>query len=254
MPIDEQQKSNLVTSFTALVRQAQLPGVEVQRIGMAFRMALDVVEPDQPIDLASLHEFLVQEQKVPQQASLELCVILKSREERLGVVFTVPPGAQMLPASEVERIVGAYNARLGASWEKKAPEPVKPPPGAPAPSSAPLPARRQASGRGRTVVLGGLFAASLAGAAGFFAWRQANMGPPLVEIHHSATAPGLPCSKLVVSGPTAICDVSKALVDADAPETLRAKARLTRDHYAPQGVRTVLVRLEGSGKIVLTAP
>lgn len=258
MPIDEQQKNGLVTGFTALVRQAQLPGVEVQRLAMAFRMALDVVEPDQPIDLASLHEFLVTEQKVPARASIELCVILKSREDRLGVTFTVPPQAEQLPASEVERIVTAFNARSGAAWDKKGPEPAKPASGAsppsPSPSPYPRPRRGQVASDGRrTLVLSATLGVVVVLAVTFFVWRQANLGPPIVEVPVTPGASGLPCTKIVTNGSVAICDVPKAVAEGP-PETLRAKARLTLDDLSSRGVKKVLVRLQGTGKIVLRAP
>ena len=36
VPIDEQQKSALIAAFTTIVRQCQTPGVDAQRVAMAF--------------------------------------------------------------------------------------------------------------------------------------------------------------------------------------------------------------------------
>lgn len=253
MPLDTQQANALATGFTTLARQFQFPGVDAQRLAMAFRMILDAHPGTGPIDVQPLCEYLISELRVPAGHVLDFCVILKSRQDHFGVQFQFPPQLDEVDSDRSDRVLQAFFARTGAAWEKKAPveeakvpakgergwEPVKSKKGAPQSKT-----RRYVAALVVTVVAGG----------GFLGWLIATKEPPIVEIP-ADSAPGLACTKLFTNGTGAICEIPLAMWTAGPEETLRAKAKLTRTALLPRGVTSLFVRAVqpggSEGKLVL---
>jgi hypothetical protein len=255
VPIEEQQKNALVNNFTLLVRQTQTPGVEVQKLSIAFRMAIDAIEPDQPIDLESLFQYLTQEQKVAEKDVLELCVILKSREDKLNVRFTPPAKAAWMSAQQIEKIVNAFNARVDKAWDKRAPEAAKPAGGSSNTTTKqwqPVKSKKGAGPRSKTpFYVGGLIATIIAFFA-FEGWYQSTKVAPLTEQPPPQVTGGLPCQKWETDGKTSICWVPKAVWDRGPEATLKTQATQTKNGTRAQVPGLLFVRVIETGKIVMT--
>jgi hypothetical protein len=250
VPIDDQQRS-LVTSFTALVRQAQLPGVDAQRLGMAFRMALEQMQPGKPVDVRPLFDWLVRDQKIAESAVVDFFVILKSREDRLGATFMVPQKVMWLPPQEIERALNAFQARIDRA--RATAEPARPAaPAFPAPAPGPAPAARRLGERPTWLPYAlALGLVALAG-VGFFVWR-AVAHTPIVAIAPPAGG-GLACTRLVTDKRAAMCDLPQSVWDAGPEETLRAQATLTHGALAASGVQRLFVRIAETGRVVIVLP
>ena len=88
------------------------------------------------------------------------------------------------------------------------------------------------------------------GGAGFLAWYEATLEPPMHAIAVVESA-GLKCSKLVSNGTTAICEIPLAMYKAGPPEVLKAQGELTRNALLRSGVTTLYVRTAENQKLVL---
>src|ERR1043166_2190275 len=98
-----------INSFTGVVRALGIPGLDVQKLSMAFRMSLDMLAPGQPLELEPLFNFLVKELKAPEKQVIELCCILKARESRLGVTFDAPMKVKALTPDQLSTITREAN-------------------------------------------------------------------------------------------------------------------------------------------------
>lgn len=259
--MEEQQKTDLVRGFTSIVRQSQLAGaVDIQRLGMAFRMTLDSIEPGQPIELQPLFDFLVKEQKAAEPAVVELCVVLKAREARLGCLFTSPGKTQYLGPEVIEHILGQFAARNerapAGAFEKRessSKQPISPGlagiPRTPGPSPEPEvrnPARTGAPNTRRYIVA---LAVTALGCVGFYGWHNVTIKPPI----HAITAPvdpgALPCTALVTDGAHAICDIPLTLWTNNAAD-VKARALVTKIILSRDGLNLLSVRTTEDGNIV----
>jgi hypothetical protein len=111
MPGGPSRANNLVSAFTTTVRQAGIP-VDVQRMGLAFRMVLDSVAPGDPVPLDSIWEHFVHQQGLPERQIAELVLVLKNRFELLGVRSVLPSGLDQLSQDQHQSIVEAFNGRF----------------------------------------------------------------------------------------------------------------------------------------------
>jgi hypothetical protein len=189
---------------------------------------------------------------VPEQLALELCVILRSREERLRVTFVMPEKVNFMGAERMEQVVRAFNSKQDTtgSWEKKSGEVPKP-----GTSEKSSPAwqpdkRKKGPPPNRTKALLGTLVVGVLGLAGFYGWRAATAAPPIVEVQLADD--GLPCGgKVQMSGAIAICAVSQAWYDGQPPETVKAKADITKKALASQGVTQLQVLTIEKNLVVL---
>lgn len=256
MPIDEQQKSALVTNISTLVRQTQLPGIDVQRLAMAFRMTVDSLADGQAIELQPLFDYLVNELKTPEKSAIELCVILKAREQKLGVPF-VPPAKAALPylsPEQADKIIQAFNTKLERSvgtWDKSGEHAAaamgKSSPGQPAwqPEK-----KKPDAVRNKTPLLLGILGISVLGAVGFWVWRQSTLEEEIHEAPPPDPGPnGLKCTKLTTNGAVAFCDIPKALATSLSDATLQAQADATK--AAIPGIKMIYVRSTEENRIIL---
>jgi len=258
--VDDQQKTALANSFSNIVRQTQTPGVDVQRLAMAFRMTIDRLEPGQPVELQPLLEYLVQEQKVAEAAAVELCVVLKSREQKLNVVFAPVQQQSFLSEEQVAKIVATFNAKVDRSvgtWEKTGEVGTIPKstPGTAIPKSSPgQPAfggkRSKAGPRSRVPIYAGILGVCIVGAIVFFTWRQQTQEPELHEVPPVPDTAGVHCLRLITNGSAAICEIPKALAQSMPKETLESQAQITKRALGT-GVQTLMVRTREDQKIVV---
>ena len=100
-PIDDQTRNNVAMAFTSILRGSPAAaGVNLQRAGLALHTIFEHTEEGEPIDLAALLFYLVQEAKIPEGPATEIIVVLKSREPRFtGVTFALPPSCANLTLS-----------------------------------------------------------------------------------------------------------------------------------------------------------
>jgi hypothetical protein len=226
VPLDDSKKRDVISNITTLLRQTKLAGnVDMQRMGLAFSMVLDNVDAGEPIDLQSLYDWLTREAKVDERAVVEMCVVLKAREHRLGVEFKVPAKLQSLSADVVEKILDKFNAGAGksATWDRK--DTAKSP-GPSSPGFVPgkkTPVKRIAGADPRMlVVLGVLLVAMI----GWYAYYLGTKTPPLQEVKLTDSS-GLPCTSLKVNTKTAFCEIPAELYNKEG-EALRARAEITK--------------------------
>ncbi len=243
--MDDQHKTALVNSFTNIVRQSGVAGIDAQRLGMAFRMSL---EGDQTvIELQPLFDYLTKDQGVPEQSVLELCVILKAREEKLSVTFAPAEKQAELPDAAVQKIMTAFHGRVG-TWDKTGEVVLPPKPGAAAePGWAPKKDNKRGDKRPRTntrVLAAALGVCVLAGIF-FFGWRAKTLKPPMREIPIPA---GVKCAHVQSDGTTAICDVTRAMVKSMDRPTLEA---LALNNKRALRTRMIVVRTLEDQKIII---
>jgi ABC-type amino acid transport system permease subunit len=227
---DDQQRTALINAFTSIVRQSQLEGVDTQRLSMAFRMTLEALEPGQPVELQSLYDYLVKEQKAPEKSVVELCVILKSREPRLGIQF-VPPQQAMMPflsMDQQDRIVAQFTARENKQYDKSSEnKPAAPP--APIPGKAWQPDRSKRDPNARTKALAAGLALVVVLAIAFFSWRQSTLIPAMKTPDvPPVIAGGLTCAIFTSNGNTALCEMHKAALKALPSEAIEAQASIMK--------------------------
>jgi hypothetical protein len=260
VPAPSDATSNLVTAFGNIVRQAQIPGIDVQRLSMAFRMTLDSMEPGSPIELEPLFQYLVSEMKAPEKSVVELCVILKSREAKLGVQF-VPAKKTQLPyltPEKSEAMIVAFQIKVDknvGTWEKSGEISTaatqstgKTTPGQKA--WRPSDSKKGKGPRSKTPVYAGILVLVVAGGIAFFAWERSSVEPEMKVVPVPADLPGLKCTKLTTNGSVAICDIPDALAASLSPDAMATQAQMTKGGLIGAGVNTLWVRSETKQRIV----
>ncbi len=257
--MDDQQKTALANSFSNIVRQTQTPGVDVQRLAMAFRMTLEQLEAGQPIELQPLFDYLVQEQKVAEQAVLELCVVLKSREQKLNVVFAPAQKQTFLTEEQTQKMVAAFNAKVDRSvgtWEKTGEVGgiPKSTPGTAIPKSQPgmdgLKPKKKRGPTSRVPIYAGILGTCVVGAIVFFTWRQQTSEPEMHEVPPIPDSAGVHCTHLITNGNAAICEIPKSLAASMPRQTLESQAQITKRALGT-GVETMMIRTIEDQKIVV---
>jgi hypothetical protein len=262
-PAPADARSNLVSAFGNIVRQAQIPGIDVQRLSMAFRMTLDGMDPGQPIELQQLFDYLVNDQKVDEKAVVELCVILKSRESKLGVQL-VPAKKTQLPyltPEKAEAMIVAFQIRVDknvGTWEKSgeistvasSSSTGKTTPGQKAWRPSPGDVKKGKGPRSKTPIYVGALVVAILGAVAFFGWRQSTLEPEMKSIPVPTDLPGLKCTHITTNGPIAICDIPDALAASLTPDAMATQATMTKGALIGAGVSTLYVRNEAKQRIV----
>ncbi len=248
MPIEEAKKRELVAGISGILRQSPLHAtLDVQRVAMAFSMVLDNVEPDQPIDLQHLYQWLVS-QNANEKDALELCVVLKLREERLGVQFTAPAKAQYMDKEVLEDLAARFQTKADRAqgWDKKAPEPLAPPPGPKQPGWTPSKKKdRDKTHRAFPAVL----AASVLAAIGYWGWAVAVSNEPLRLVTTTDSA-GLKCQELKSNDNLAICYITRQQFAGESVEALRTRADATlRELRSTTGANILYVMVDDRLKI-----
>jgi hypothetical protein len=251
VPIDDAQKTQLTTNVANIVRHSHVK-VDAQRFGMAFRAIIEDLEPGQAIELDPIFHYFQQEMGVGEKEALELCIIIASRQDKLGVPITLPVKAQQLTTDALETIVGQAKAKapITGSWGKT--EPEKPLPGkktvADPPVWAPDKKKRNAgpkmSSQRKLLILLGV---CVFGAVGFHSWLAGTRENPIVEMQIPS---GLPCTTIITSGKgVAICSLPNAVYTSTPPETLQAKGLMTKGALKAQGVKDLWVKIAETGRI-----
>lgn len=251
MPIDEAQKNSLVINVSNLIRHSHVK-VDAQRFALAFRTLVEELEPGQPLDLEPLFHYFQQAGGVGEKEALELCIVIASRKDKLGVGFTLPVKAQGLSSEAIEHIVGQHKDKRAntGSWDVRKPEPEKPLPGKKVePEWSP---KKKKAGGGFKLTqrqkLFGVLGASIFLAVSFHSWRLGTLEPEIAPI---AVPPGgLPCVEIVTNGSgTAICNLPEAVYKAGPEETLKAKGLLTKKALKEHHVTSLWVRIKETNKI-----
>jgi hypothetical protein len=234
VPIEQEKKRDVIHNITMLLRQTKLAGqVDVQRMGMAFSLVLDEVEAGQPVDLTSLYDWLVREAKMDERAVVEVCVVLKAREQKLGVDLKLPQKLEGLSAEVVEQILEKFNASAGKSATFDRREVSGKSAASPGPKSSFQPKKGAQRKEGTDRRLVGVFVVLLLACGGYWGYALSTREPPLQEIP-SADPTWLPCAPLKVNRRVAVCTIPVALWKQDG-EALRSRAEimkraLARDH------------------------
>lgn len=247
MPIEEAKKRELVAGISGILRQSPLHAtLDVQRVAMAFSMVLDNVEPDQPIDLQHLYQWLVS-QNANEKDALELCVVLKLREDKLGVQFTAPAKAQYMDKEVLEDLASRFQTKAERSqgWDKKAAEPAPPPPGVKEAAWAPKKKGREKTHRAFPALL----AACVLAGVGYWGWAISVSNPPLRPVAAVDTA-GLKCNELKANDHVAVCKITRTVFAAESAEALRTRADATlRDVRSTTGAEILYVFVDDRLKI-----
>lgn len=252
MPVDETQKTQLVTNVTNIVRHSHVK-VDAQRFGMAFRATLEDLEPGQAIELDPIFHYFQQEMGVGEKEALELCILVAAKKDKLGFAINLPEKAQSLTTDALETIVGQVRAKSPStgSWDVRNKEPEKPLPGKKVDSGTPWAPDKKKKKKGvpvnRQKRLLMTFGAMVFAAVGFHSWLAGTRADPIVEIE--APPGGLNCTKIITNGAVALCDIKTAEFEALAPETLNAKGIVTKNALKSRGVTDLWVRLEEKSKI-----
>lgn len=248
MPIEEAKKRELVAGITAILRQSPLHAtLDTQRLAMAFSMVLDNVEPGQPIDLQHLYQWLVS-QHANEKDSLELCVVLKLREDKLGAQFTAPAKAQYMDQLVLDELAARFQTKADRSqgWDKKAAElPPPPPPAQKQKGWAPKKGGKDKTKRLYPIVL----TLCVLGGVGYWGWRFATANPPMRQVAVTDTA-GLKCAELKANERIAICKVTRQAYAAESEDALKTRADVTlRELRKSPGSQVIYVMVEDRLKI-----
>ncbi|MBI1948182.1 MAG: hypothetical protein HYS27_21005 [Deltaproteobacteria bacterium] len=247
MPIEEAKKRELVAGITAILRQSPLHAtLDTQRLAMAFSMVLDNVEPGQPIDLQHLYQWLIS-QHANEKDALELCVVLKLREDKLGAQFTAPAKAQFMDQLVLDDLAGRFQTKADRAqgWDKKAAEPLPPPPGQKQEAWAPKKGKRDKTHRAFPVLL---VCCVLAG-AGYWGWALSTANPPL-RIVTVADSAGLKCTELKANPNIAICWITRQQFAAESEDAIKTRADVTlRELQRDHGSQVIYVMVDDRLKI-----
>jgi hypothetical protein len=250
--VEEQKKREIVKQIGALARNSQVVGtgvLDVQRLSMAFSMVLDNVEDGQPIELQSLFDYLL-EQKLPEKSVIELCVVLKSREERLGVQFTPPHKVSFLGPEVIEGILEKFNARADKATTFEKPREDAPAIAA-GPGWAPDKAKKGISQRTKLLATLGV---CVVGLIGFYSWYFSTRAPPTIEVPVAANTAGIPCAKLIIDSAIARCFVPYTSYAKLGDDAMRARGQLTLNEVKRQGASKLYVFSAEDRKIKLVLP
>ncbi|MCC7072608.1 MAG: hypothetical protein IT383_14865 [Deltaproteobacteria bacterium] len=248
MPIEEAKKRELVAGISGILRQSPLHAtLDTQRVAMAFSMVLDNVEPGQPIDLQHLYQWLVS-QNANEKDSLELCVVLKLREDKLGVQFTAPAKAQYMDKEVLDDLAGRFQtkAERAQGWDKKAAEASPPPPGAKQSTWEPTKKKGQEkTHRAYPAVL----AASVLAAVGYWGWTFSVANEPLRPATVVDTA-ALKCQELIANDRIVVCRLTREQFAAETKDAIMTRADVTlRELRSTRGAQVIYVKVENRLKI-----
>lgn len=254
--MEESTRQNLVMAFSNVVRTSALAGVvDLQRASMGFGALLERDETATEFDLAELHTFLV-EQGGPVQAVDEVCVFLKSREGRFGLVMHLPPHLAGLDEAAREAIVQTFTSRGATSGTRVGRTPISgtispPQQTGTTPKSGtwepPKDPKRAKGPKPLYVVFGVLV---VLGAINL-AVMLTSSGPQIEPL--AITDPsGLPCARATVTAGTVMCFVDDAFVVKTAPEALAARGAITKSFIVSKGHRRLLVLNEKTNKVLLS--
>lgn len=252
MPIDDTQKSQLVTNVANIVRHSHVK-VDAQRFGMAFRAILEDLEPGQTIELDPIFHYFQSEMGVGEKEALELCIIIASRKDKLGFPINLPTIAQNLTAEALEIIVGQAKAKapVTGSWGKA--EPDKPLPGKKV-EAAPMWAPDKKTKRKSSPPMSSqkklliLLVVFVFVGIGFYSYLAGTRVNPVVEVE--VPLGGLPCVKIITNGTgVAICEFPQAVFKSTPLETLKAKGLITKSGLKSQGVKEIWVRMDETKRI-----
>lgn len=249
MPIEEAKKRELVAGITSILRQSPLHAtLDTQRLAMAFSMVLDNVEPGQPIDLQHLYQWLVS-QHANEKDSLELCVVLKLREDKLGAQFTAPAKAQYMDPLVLDELAARFQTKADRSqgWDKKAAEQPAPPPppGQKQTAWAPKKGGKEKTSRAYPIVL----ALTLLSGIGYWGWRLSIANPPMRLVTATDVA-GLKCIELKANERIAICKVTRQQFAAESEAAFKTRADATlRELRSNPGSQVIYVMVDDRLKI-----
>lgn len=247
MAFEEAKKRELVAGITVILRQSPLHNViDTQRLAMAFSLVLDNVEPGQPIDLQHLYQWLIS-QKAPDKDALELCVVLKLREDKLGAQFTPPAKAQFLDPAVLESLAAKFQGKADRSqaWDRKGPDPAAELPATKQAAWAPKKGAKGKPHRAYPIIL----ALSVAGAIGFWAWRIAIAVPPLRAVVLTDAA-GLKCVELKANERVAMCTITREQFAAQPMDAWNTRADVSlRELRKEKGTEIIYVMVENRLKI-----
>lgn len=248
MSIDEAKKRELVAGITVILRQSPLhASVDTQRLAMAFSMVLDNVEPGQPIDLQHLYQWLVS-QNAPDKDALELCVVLKLREDKLGAQFTPPAKAQYLDQAVLDDLAARFQTKADRAqgWDRKGPE-LPPPPPPPSSKQGRWAPKKGAKGPSRALPV--TLAVSALAAIGFWSWAVSTSAKPLRPVALTDTA-GLKCLELKANDHVAMCKIGRDQYAAEGVDALKMRADVSlRELRKAQGTEIIYVSVEDRLKI-----
>lgn len=248
MPIEEDKKRELVAGITVILRQSPLHAtIDTQRLAMAFAMVLDNVEPGQPIDLQHLYQWLVS-QKASEKDALELCVVLKMREDKLGVQFTAPMKAQFMDPAVLDDLALRFQSKAerAQAWDKKAAEPLPQSLGEKKPEA--WTPKKGAKGKPHRVYPI-LFVVMLLSSVGYWGWRISTAAEPMRPIA-LVDAAGLKCVELKANNEVAICKVTRQYYANETKESLKTRADVSlRELKKAKGVSIIYVSVENRVKL-----
>jgi hypothetical protein len=249
VPIDDAKKRELVAGITAILRQSPLHAtIDTQRLAMAFSMVL--VEPDQPVDLQHLYQWLIS-QNAKDKDALELCVVLKMRGEKIGAQFTAPTKAQYMDQAVLDDLAGRFQvkAERAQAWDKKAPEPLpaslgekKEPP-----AWTPKKGGKQKPNRALPIVL----VLTVVGGVGYWGFLLSTSAQPMRPVTLT-DANGLKCDELTANERLGICRISRQTFAAETGDKLKTKAEATFAEVKKQkGTKVLFVMVDNRLKLRL---
>lgn len=249
MPIEEAKKRELVAGITAILRQSPLhTTIDTQRLALAFSMVLDNVEPGQPIDLQHLYQWLIS-QNAPEKDALELCVVLKLREDKLGAPFTAPAKAQYMEPAVLEALAARFQTKAERSqaWDKKAAE--QPLPASLGEKKDPgwRPKKGGKDNRKRNLLI--TFATVVLSGVGFWSWMLGTVKEPMRPVALTDPA-GLKCVEIKANADVAFCKLTRQVYAAETKEGLAARADVTlRELRKGKGIKILYVAVEDRVKL-----
>lgn len=200
--------------------------------------------PGQPVELQSLYDYLVQEQRITPRAVLEFCVIVQSRASKMGVEFSLPAQARELTPEAMERVVKQFNRKIGLVEGRQEPEA---PQGIAQPEVEWAPDKKRTSSKGPNKGLVAALALVAAAGAVVIGVRSSSAQAALQEVSLNQVWNGIQCARVLAGGEVAICDLPVAAWAPGRAPQVEAGARRLRESLASRGVKRVVVRLFGEG-------
>lgn len=250
--MEESTRQNLVMAFSNVVRTSALAGVvDLQRASMGFGALLERDETATEFDLAELHRFLV-EQGGPVQAVDEVCVFLKSREGRFGLVMHLPPHLAALDDAAREAIVQTFTARGATSGTRVGRTPISgtisPPQqtGTTPRTDTWQPPKPKKEGV-KPLVAAFAVVAVLGIANAIYTFADTAPDSQVLVIQEPA---GLPCVRAALNAGTALCFVDAAYVSATPAAVFDVKAGITKAWVQSKGHRRLLVLNAATNKVL----
>ncbi len=251
--MEESTRQNLVMAFSNVVRTSALAGVvDLQRASMGFGALLERNEAATEFDLGELHTFLV-EQGGPVQAVDEVCVFLKSREGRFGLVMHLPAHLAGLDEAAREAIVQTFTSRGATSGTRVGRTPISGTVPAQQTGTTPKsgtwepPKPTKGGVKPLVKVLGVVLVLGVANAV----YLMTDVAP-VSEVLTITDPAGLPCVRATVNTGTVFCFVDAAYLKATPPAVLATKGAITKAWVTSKGHKRLLVLNAATNKVLST--